>query len=288
MKSINKPSLGIKDFYPQLCKQMKETNKLKAKFQRLYPKMILEERRLATFATSLRAHQYIPTDYNIGELLSKPEAEELFEKFKRSSAAKYVKRELLETINTRKCVYCEKRGGGDSLDHILPKSVYTFLSVTPTNLVACCSQCNSKKNDYIEGIVHSYFESFNQYNFIKCNVKVLTINGELSLNVNYVFDSFGVTEYERDLSSRLEKMVKRLNLLKRYEDDCIEYIVERLEAWQTDSKNGQKELLYQLNKDMSSAQNSYSANSFIISFYRSFIESINLGNITVKDIISLK
>lgn len=288
MKSINKPSLGIEDFYPQFCQQMKETSKLKAKFQRLYSKMILEERRLATFATSFRAHQYIPTDYNIGELLSKSEAEKLFEKFKKSSATKYVKRELLETINKRKCVYCEKRAGNDSLDHILPKSVYSFLSVTPTNLVACCSQCNSKKLDYIEGIVHSYFESFNQYHFIKCNVEVNIINGELFLNVNYMFDSFGVTEYERDLSLRLEKIVERLDLLKRYEDYCIEYIDERLEAWQTDSKVGQNELLHQLNKDMKSAQNSYSINSFIISFYLSFIKNIKLGNITVDDIISLK
>lgn len=286
MKNINKPSFEIKNFYNNFCEQMRKSD-LKDKFQRLSSKMILEERRLATFAKSFRAHQYVLTDYNIGEQLNKNEADILFERFKKSIATTDVRKELSIILNGSKCIYCEKRDGNETLDHILPKSIYTFLAVTPTNLVACCSKCNSKKLDFIDGIVHSYFESFNQYHFIKCNVAVKSIGNEFILNVNYVFSPFGKTGYEKDLSERLEKMVERLDLLNRYTIYCENEMLDYVQDWQQDCGEGMDQLLKQLTREMNRVQRSFSVNSYQVSFYRAFIDNIKSGSITLDDILKI-
>ncbi|TGA97710.1 hypothetical protein E4665_11460 [Sporolactobacillus shoreae] len=43
-----------------------------------------------------------------------------------------------------KCPYCGQKKVS-TLDHFLPKSVYTPLIVTPTNLVPSCKDCNTEK-----------------------------------------------------------------------------------------------------------------------------------------------
>jgi len=47
------------------------------------------------------------------------------------------------------CPFCDcyYHKGTISIEHFLPKSIYPFLSVHPTNLIPCCEDCNGAKGD---------------------------------------------------------------------------------------------------------------------------------------------
>lgn len=60
------------------------------------------------------------------------------------------------------CPFCNQRKV-KTLDHYLPQSKYPLLAVAPTNLVACCRDCNSDKRsdvpvDAASQFIHPYFD----------------------------------------------------------------------------------------------------------------------------------
>jgi hypothetical protein len=61
-----------------------------------------------------------------------------------------------------RCPFCDQRNIS-TLDHILPKSLYPILAVTPLNLVAACMECNKAKlskspKTAAEVVMHPYFD----------------------------------------------------------------------------------------------------------------------------------
>lgn len=69
------------------------------------------------------------------------------------------------------CMHREVR----TLDHFLPKAHYTILSVTPLNLVPCCTDCNKAKGDDApataeEVTMHPYFDAFDEDLWLKAEV----------------------------------------------------------------------------------------------------------------------
>lgn len=62
-----------------------------------------------------------------------------------------------------RCPFCDQRNIS-TLDHILPKTLYPSLTVTPNNLVGACMECNKAKLDFApntqeEVILHPYFDN---------------------------------------------------------------------------------------------------------------------------------
>lgn len=55
------------------------------------------------------------------------------------------------------CPFCGV-GQVSTLDHYLPKSKYPTLSVTPSNLIPACSDCNRTKSATDDLLVHAYFD----------------------------------------------------------------------------------------------------------------------------------
>jgi hypothetical protein len=61
-----------------------------------------------------------------------------------------------------RCPYCNHRNVG-TLDHVLPKTHYSALAVTPINLVGACTECNKAKHDDVprtpqDVFLHPYFD----------------------------------------------------------------------------------------------------------------------------------
>ena len=50
-------------------------------------------------------------------------------------------------------------GQVSTLDHYLPKSIFLTLSITPSNLVPSCSDCNETKSSTDKLLVHVYFDT---------------------------------------------------------------------------------------------------------------------------------
>ncbi|HEL0577967.1 TPA: hypothetical protein TU245_000802 [Streptococcus equi subsp. zooepidemicus] len=283
MKSTIIPTSRVTDFYLRFCSNMK-TSPIKDKFIGIYPKIINEECRYFYFASMNSIEKYTNSRYLEDNSLKSEDFDKLFERFKKSSSTSDVKKYLLETVSNSKCIYCEKRSGNDSLDHLLPKSKFGYLAVVPTNLISCCSTCNSKKNASTHGFTHPYFEKFNEYNFIKCHLKIDNIKGFKVICVDFSFVPFGQSSYEYGLSRRLNELFDILDLNKRYSDYCIELINECILEWKEDCEAGKEFFLGQLKKVLRSRQKQYSNNSFIIAFYQEFIDNIESEKITINDI----
>lgn len=72
------------------------------------------------------------------------------------------------------CPFCDHRNIS-TLDHILPKSCYTLLTVNPLNLVACCSDCNKAKRDKKpsseeDSILHPYFDDVENQQWLYADI----------------------------------------------------------------------------------------------------------------------
>lgn len=72
------------------------------------------------------------------------------------------------------CPYCRQQIAS-TLDHFLPKSHYSSLVITPTNLIPSCSNCNKNKSDSIidsveNAIFNPYYENSDKYIWLKGNL----------------------------------------------------------------------------------------------------------------------
>jgi 5-methylcytosine-specific restriction endonuclease McrA len=77
-------------------------------------------------------------------------------------------------LAAKRCPLCGHRDVS-TLDHYLPKTLYSLLCVTPTNLVPACSDCNKAKSDALfataaDQTLHPYFDNVDQDQWLKAEV----------------------------------------------------------------------------------------------------------------------
>ena len=84
-------------------------------------------------------------------------------------------REYMEQLVEKRCPICDCSFAYSqvTLDHILPKSKFPFLSITPINLVPTCYNCNMRKNDGIPSkVLNPYFHGFLPFDYLTIIIKV--------------------------------------------------------------------------------------------------------------------
>lgn len=87
----------------------------------------------------------------------------------------YHYREYMEQLVEKRCPICDCSFAYSqvTLDHILPKSKYPFLSITPINLVPTCYNCNMRKNDGIPSkVLNPYFHGYSPFDYLTIIIKV--------------------------------------------------------------------------------------------------------------------
>jgi len=107
-----------------------------------------------------------------------------------------------------RCPFCDHRNIS-TLDHVLPKTHYPFLAVTPVNLVACCSDCNKLKIDTAptsasDIVIHPYFDVVSDQKWL--NAKVIE-----SSPAALIFTVIEVAEWDNTLN---ERVAHHFNLLE--------------------------------------------------------------------------
>ncbi|KAJ84727.1 HNH endonuclease [Enterococcus faecalis] len=86
----------------------------------------------------------------------------------------------------------------DTLDHVLPKTIYTQYCITPINLVPLCSRCNRKKGTIIykqkkgEVIFHPYFNDYHELEGLKIDY---LINKQRNIIPTYYFEQTANKKY---------------------------------------------------------------------------------------------
>lgn len=132
---------------------------------------------------------------------------------------------------TTKCPYCQI-STGETIEHILPKSIYPEYSIYSQNLIPCCSICNSIKGDTIleknnlPATLNFYENNIPKKEHLKVTIKKNDIKFEINDTTNF----------------HLNNHIKTLKLLERYNENSNEKL--------TDIINEIKKSCYFFNKDM--------------------------------------
>src|ERR1700730_6189664 len=111
-----------------------------------------------------RTLNQIPTADGVGGVVTKGEMVKVYDQ--RMAAKAGPGRAIYDQIKLLprgdRCPFCDQRNIS-TLDHILPKSLYPSLAVTPVNLVGACMECNKAKLSQApqsagEVVLHPYFD----------------------------------------------------------------------------------------------------------------------------------
>ena len=125
------------------------------------------------------------------------------------------------------CPYCFLEPS-ESLDHYVPQTPFPHFSADPQNLIPCCSNCNSKKNDdwrtlqggkMVRLFLNAYIDDVMKLHFL--DVKFHYVN-------DLIIPEFFISQNQ--LPSRLFDIVKshfeKLDLATRYRNSSYKVFVE--------------------------------------------------------------
>ena len=107
------------------------------------------------------------------------------------------------------CPFCD-HGLVSTLDHILPKTAFPELAVTPDNLVGACKDCNTAKlatapTKAENAPLHPYFDNISHQRWLGAQV----IEGKVAA---VVFHVAHVDVWSEQLNARIQNQFERLNL----------------------------------------------------------------------------
>jgi hypothetical protein len=109
-----------------------------------------------------------------------------------------------------------------SLDHYIPKDEFPELSVNPSNLVPCCSTCNSKKKEKWKDEQALLF--LNLYSDLIPSTQYLFV--KIESEINFKFELKNISGIDEDLFKVIESHYCKLDLLQRFKDNSDEEISE--------------------------------------------------------------
>ncbi|MDP7142063.1 MAG: hypothetical protein QF692_08860 [Alphaproteobacteria bacterium] len=117
------------------------------------------------------------------------------------------------------CPFCSQRKV-KSLDHYLPKTLYPSFSITPLNLIPCCSDCNKDKgtkdaNTASEQFLHPYFDDLNGLIWLKAELTQ-------RIPISFVFSVVDISSLDSILYNRILHQFEVLNLGALYASHAAE------------------------------------------------------------------
>ncbi|MEW2329419.1 HNH endonuclease [Micromonospora chersina] len=88
--------------------------------------------------------------------------------------ARYVYDAIRAAAPYNRCPLCGHRDVG-TLDHVMPKTKFPALAVTPLNLVPSCHECNKRKGNQVAAsahtaAVHPYYDTFDNDRWLQATV----------------------------------------------------------------------------------------------------------------------
>lgn len=132
-----------------------------------------------------------------------------------------------------------------TLDHYLPKTEYPTYALSPFNLVASCSNCNTKKNSLIfasreEELIHPYYDDFDDEIWLKCKV-------EYGEDILFSFFVDKPLSWSEEKYHRAKNHFDKLELNKLYQahaaEEFTEYIYSAKKLYEAGGEKSIKENL---------------------------------------------
>ena len=137
-----------------------------------------------------------------------------------------IRDEILSFARSDKCPYCNVTTV-DSLDHVLPTSVYPEFSVLAQNLVPACTRCNRKKGQACfkasgENLIHPYFVQMpcDPILFARVVVETETVTWKYYLQQNGSVDD--------ESFEQINNLFVLLDLANLYHRSSVDEILDKL------------------------------------------------------------
>ncbi len=179
---------------------------------------------------------------------------------------------LKTSVDFNRCPYCGRVTTNITIDHFLPKSIYSQFSVTPINLVPSCSDCNKNKSDkaFIQRtdlLPHPYFNDYNQEEWLFAKV-VQIPNAPFSIcyeckpnesyedyeinTINNHFTTFKLQEYFGNLAAtEISRYFKKYSRISKDPNNNLQDIFrEKSDFILEENKNDWQGVLYRTLADI--------------------------------------
>ena len=271
---LKKPNFSLKDIYPSCISHYKDPNKEKL-MKSIIQKLLVDEKRYLERMKNKELYLEQKNQTHSDKITS----QDLIDLYKYKLLKKeYDVREYYDIIrlSSKVCPFCGKRQTS-TVDHFLAKAVYTNFTVTPINLIPCCKDCNTNKNDddFTEKekvFFHPYEEDTDSFKWLVA--KVLLKSKEL------VFD-FNVTNQNMDEITyhRIHNQFNLLKLKNYYEEEANIKFSRTKEFYKLliNHKNGAEELKsHFLTEQIKYSTNENYINSFEYVYYKALIEYFDI------------
>lgn len=177
---------------------------------------------------------------------------------------------ILLSANNNLCPYCSHRDV-KTIDHYLPKSKFSYFTVTPVNLIPSCSDCNKDKLDnhsLTEGkmLLHPYYDDINSIDWLECevnkNIWPITFSYKTSNNIPNTV-----------LKSRINHQFYLLGLDKLYADNATREFYKRVRSMIREYNSNTKNNIYDFLNDNYESYNYENPNSWQTKMFKALKDS---------------
>lgn len=161
------------------------------------------------------------------------------------------------------CQYCGIQKP-NTIDHYLPQSDFPEFSVLALNLIPCCNDCNTKKNNYwldngFRGIINFYIDNLPQIQFLYCDITFDSIS-EIP-NINFHLN------IPKTINLRLKKIIEnhftRLDLCNKYGEYIHDLITEKINSIVSYlNSNDSTEIKLRIENEANSLKDRYGINNW--------------------------
>jgi len=177
------------------------------------------------------------------------------------------------------CAYCGINYPG-TFDHYIPKTPYPEFSVYGPNLIPCCGECNSKKNDdWISDknkkriFLNFYYDSIPNFQIIE---SIITIEDDVPKIQFQFIKNNSDYEYKKLINSfTTENHYIKLNLLSRFKESCNSYIKEKINSLKAHKQFDEESIKEFLNDEYVGLVETYGANYWKSVTIKGMIDSID-------------
>lgn len=195
---------------------------------------------------------------------------------KNSDARKYYE-QLRLSSPYRVCPFCVHRPVR-TLDHYLPKAEYGAYAVLPMNLIPCCRDCNSDKDEFApenraSTLIHPYFDRIDQNSWLGCDIE----KHEGHCTASFYIRSAGVSE---DLRPRLIAHMEALQLYELYDIEAARELNEMAGVMKSTFETSGSESVRALCEDMSASRSVLASNYWKAVLWRSASQDEEFCNLT--------
>jgi hypothetical protein len=221
MWTVEQPDLDVKKTFDTCTSRVRDNQKnnfLRSRFAGVSRVIVAES---GNFVVQAEAGEMfrVPQNQNVGGTVTTDEMVSLYDG--RMAGKTGPGRSIYSTIKLLpehdRCPFCDHRDVS-TLDHILPKTLFPALAVTPLNLVGSCRDCNTAKKTLAptsvdDAILHPYFDNVSDQTWLKARIIEQDVCAVL-------FRVKHRGEWSNSTNARLKAQFKTLGLNKLYSNQA--------------------------------------------------------------------